>query len=630
MDSTTPSFPSHHSLQLLLLPPVPHLPSFRHPLLLCRPPHSPHPLPSPFTLPISAPDAFSHLLIAATAILEASPTPHTLTLSLLSHPSLTRRRGDRIDLAFVLLTALSQSPPLPPLPPSLSPTALSLLPTLPLTPRAFALFLSVYQIDLPPPVKWGYIDRFTADGRGREAAELAMRLDVLEAASDEKHRVLLMGLMRGGKGGSDGVQVDTLHGYIGSLKGRALREKWRDWTINQMAEESGGNNSPPHHTPTPPGLSHPPVPPPCTHSLPAVSCCVVSVTVATRLLLFYHLPLSDFPRVDYLKRKHEVWWICRMGKSDEFADVLVGNDRQLQRKVLHQLSRNRYPGDLDRFKRRIAQWRLEGDEDVRATLSALATSPPPAPVEEVSEDPTPYFSMPLSNIVMVNDAETLTRAHEVLSNVGDGVLGFDCEFIPQALHQLGLTATHTQLLQVACASHTYLFDLQCLSPPTKEEVTQQMVEVLMAVMGSEGVKVGIGFPEDWRKLKKDFPHLACFQVSVNRYSDLTPLLKEEGGGGAQGEADGKKRKDRQKRWKAKSKPSPSAPSPSPSAADATEAKVADSLQAHWTHRLLPHPPLWLSPRWVLMRVVWEREGWGLCRSLQSRGGWRSCVGTSWD
>ena len=109
-----------------LLPPPPHpfRPPLRYPPPLPRPPHRPPPPPlHPRTTPppsspsssTSSADAFALVLTAATSIIEASPTPHSLVLSLLPHPSLARRRGDRIDLPYVVLTALTSSPlPCPP------------------------------------------------------------------------------------------------------------------------------------------------------------------------------------------------------------------------------------------------------------------------------------------------------------------------------------------------------------------------------------------------------------------------------------------------------------------------------------------------------------------------------------
>ena len=321
-----------------------------------------------------------------------------------------------------------------------------------------------------------------------------------------------------------------------------------------------------------------------THHHPLLlRCAVCSVTVATRLLSFYHLPLSAFPRVEYLKRKHEVWWMCRMGKSDEFADVLVANDLKLQRKLIQQLAKHRYPGDLDRLHRRITQFRLHNDDDVRSTLASLASSPPPPPppTEEADDDSTPYFSMPLDEIVWVGGDEGLDAAEAALRGLEEGaVVGLDCEFIPESLHMLGLTASHTQLLQVACATQTFLFDLQCL---TREgEVCRRMVDILVGWLTFDGVKVGIGFAEDLRKLRADFPHLACFQVTVGRYADLTPLLKDpapgEGPGSKDGELEEKKegRGEKGRRWRVKAKAGTS-PSPPPSAEDAEDDKAGDSL-----------------------------------------------------
>ena len=89
---------------------------------------------------------------SAALLLSDAAAPHSLALSILGHQQMARKKGDRMDLAVALLTALSQSPAASSsLSPAISTNALDLLRTLSPSPRAFALFLTVFRIHLPRP-----------------------------------------------------------------------------------------------------------------------------------------------------------------------------------------------------------------------------------------------------------------------------------------------------------------------------------------------------------------------------------------------------------------------------------------------------------------------------------------------
>ena len=493
----------------------------------------------------AAADSFTHLLQEAAAILQAASSPPQLTLDLLAHQRLQRGRGDKIDLQYMMLRGLqeqqqrdtddgqpaatSSSSPSASLhiSPSLLARAQTLLDGLLLSPRAMDLLISTFRIPLSEAQRWQLIARLAAAASPREAAELAIRLQVLPSASDAQHEQLLRPLIT-----HDAAQVDTLHHYIAALPEEGgLRQRWLHWLITTMAEEDGGNN----------------------------------VTVATRLLTHYHLRLTDFPRVEHLKRRHELWWMTRMGKSEEFAELIVGDDVRLQRRLIQHLSRDRYAGDRERMHRWIQRWQLQDDEAVQRVVAAMppAASQPPQPQDEKAEQ-LPLFTMPHSDIVFVSSLAAIHAASAALLPASrHDVLGFDCEFIPEAYLQLGLAPSHCQLLQVATRSQAFLFDLLLLSPPSPPATGQALSELLVALLSCDAVKLGMGFREDVRKLRRDFPHLACFQLTIPRYADLLPLLRDKASElqpGKETPGNAKERKARSKQaqrakvWKAKQQP----------------------------------------------------------------------------
>ena len=109
--------------------------------------------------------------------------------------------------------------------------------------------------------------------------------------------------------------------------------------------------------------------------------------------------LTEFPHVAYLKAKHEIWWACRIGKSDEFAHLLLTNgDVRLQRSLIRQQSKGRYASDIDRMYHWIQRFGLANDTDVQTAYNQVQLSPPQAQfstsatTETTEERAAPTFS----------------------------------------------------------------------------------------------------------------------------------------------------------------------------------------------------------------------------------------------
>ena len=453
------------------------------------------------------------MIQVAAELMDLAVSPEQLTLAAIQHGAMGKRGGCWVDLPTLLLKALDDHRQLtssPPIDPTLLASATAVLRSVALSARSFALLIRVFNIPFTFQDRWRVVGERLASGDRREAGDLAIRLDILAQLSDERHQQLLSELVKA-------QEVDTIHKYVDALPD-AHRERWLTYVVDQTADESGGNN----------------------------------VTAACRLITHYGRRLTDYPQVAYMKAKHELWWACRIGKSDEFAHLLLTNgDARLQRSLIRQLSKGRYEGDIDRMHRWIQRFGLADDTDVQTILHQVQLSPPQAQfstsatTETAEERAAPTFSMPEEVITFVDGEATIAQAMAVLSRYTgeDGVLGFDCEYLPEPYFQLGLGSSSTQLLQIACTAHTFLVDLQLLSPPTPPPVTQQLVDLLLVVLSSEAVKLGIGFDDDMRRMRADFSHLACFQVTVRRYCDLKPLLRmDERAATAGGDGGGRQRR----------------------------------------------------------------------------------------
>ncbi|KAJ0412488.1 hypothetical protein ATCC90586_006855 [Pythium insidiosum] len=132
------------------------------------------------------------------------------------------------------------------------------------------------------------------------------------------------------------------------------------------------------------------------------------------------------------------------------------------------------------------------------------------PRKEVAlPDGVSYLAMPLasSQIVFVDQDDAVALAYEVLMHSGQTArVGIDAEWRPDAR---GYAQSPCSVLQIACDSHVFLFDLV--------ELAMSDVEELFAfVFGSPSVlKLGFALDGDIRRLKWSFPDVSCFDSVVN-------------------------------------------------------------------------------------------------------------------
>ena len=582
---------------------------------------------------LAAVEVHAHMTQVAAELMELAASPEQLALTVIQHGDMSRRSGCWVDVPTLLLKALDEHRQLtssPAINPQLMSLASTVLRSVILSARSFALLIRVFSIPFSSHDRWQVVEKRLSSGECREAGDLAIRLDILPQLTDERHERLLGELVRA-------QEVDTLHKYIEALPD-SERERWLSYVVEHTADESGANN----------------------------------VTAACRLITHYGRRLTEYPHVAHLKAKHELWWACRIGKasnfhtphsqashysttpqsadlsnsllrlcfcskSDEFAHLLLTTgDTRLQRSLIRQLSKGRYEGDIERMQQWIQHSGLTNDPDVQALLEQVRLLPPQAQfstsatTETAEERAAPTFAMSEDNITFVNDESTIARALEVLSrHTGEEcVLGLDCEYLPEPYFQLGVGSSTTQLLQVACTEHTFLVDLQSLSPPTPPHVTQRLVDLLLVVLSSEAVKLGIGFDDDMRRMRADFSHLACFQVTVRRYCDLKPLLRMDDQTAAGGEGGGQRqggRRGRGGRWRKKQSEVRSA--------DRDESKADEDGSAALTRETEEAEQPQQQPvsdadpqQQTLQPAMMKREaGWRVCVVCTRAVGWTSAV-----
>ncbi|TYZ67111.1 hypothetical protein PybrP1_006722 [[Pythium] brassicae (nom. inval.)] len=127
-----------------------------------------------------------------------------------------------------------------------------------------------------------------------------------------------------------------------------------------------------------------------------------------------------------------------------------------------------------------------------------------------AEDPQKEFlRLPLddSHVVVVDNDDAVALAHEVLMGDGIDALGLDAEWRPDG--GSGFVPSKCSILQVACETHVFLFDLL--------ELSLSDVEDLFAhVFSSKAiVKIGFGLDGDIKRLRWSFPDARCFDAFVN-------------------------------------------------------------------------------------------------------------------
>jgi len=542
-------------------------------------------------------------------VLRASRTPFALVLKLLEAPSLMHRPKGTVDLRTLLVRALRngfttrehsldlaeqtdetqehntevQPPPPAELTPQLTSQARDLcLRSLPngggpfLSPRTFEAVVSLYRVQLTRRELLDYAHSCFDAKRFRDAAEF-LRMQRIEE-DDFPHDDLLQQLA------VDKGNMDTFVGYL--TQSPAFLARHAQHALTCLAERPGdrmaiGGNDP---------------------------------NMAAKLVQRLGLRMRDFPRVRYLKAKEIVWWCCRVGKAAEFGQMLAGDDPGLQRKVLRELSRSRTSSDhalacsfmeLPNWRHNLADPEYAAFYDKQKELRLSQVQPPLSDEQRMAANlaaslalresmlskgdavpnlllpPLPSRSgeLPLlflqpDAIVMVDSMDSLEQARQHLLSEECRAVGVDLEHLPENFAGLDMQpGPLCQLLQIACDSRVFLFDLallqqqtsegdaaaadaalpaanaapsvaaaassgECFFPPlppassarrppaASSKFVSGVNDLLCSLLFDEDVvKYGIGFSDDLRKLRVDFPHLLCFKLTLHSYADLTMLLR---------------------------------------------------------------------------------------------------------
>ena len=97
------------------------------------------------------------------------------------------------------------------------------------------------------------------------------------------------------------------------------------------------------------------------------------------------------------------------------------------------------------------------------------------------------------------------------------IAGVDLEHLPESLQGMHTMPHLCQILQIAFHDHCYLFDLQRLDSSMDERIVSFFRERSI-------IKVGMGFDDDLRKLRKDFPPPCMFpHQPLLSYAELIPV-----------------------------------------------------------------------------------------------------------
>ena len=543
--------------------------------------------------------------------LRAATQPFALVLRLLDTDALRHRPTGKVDLRTLLVRALrsmlqhqqqsaddfdsqaapSPSPPPPELTAEITAQAreMCLRGTF-LSPRTFEAVHSVYRVQLSEAELLSYARACFAAGAYRDAAEFLRTFhlendeptpaEVAAGASPSSgfpHALLLTHLVE------DKQSMDVFLSYLSQSPAFLARHVHDALTnlaehTNQQTGLPGGNDA----------------------------------NLAAKLALKFGFPLSQFPRIVYLKKKELVWWLARIGKAGDFGEMLAGDDKGLQRKLLRELSRSRNLNDrllacsfLDKWPHHLKEREYQQlyeqqkqlclqqpppltieqriEQNIQTALqlhneaapadSAAAASlllpPLPAAADSADSAELPLLLLHPRSIVMVDSLESLADARAHLLAPTCSSIGLDLEHLPENFEGLKLKPALCQLLQIACHTKTFLFDLQVLNQPSQEDgaaaavpsaavdgtaasvasstssspfpslrstslppapfnadLVSDISDLLVSLfVNSDVLKVGIGFAQDMRKLRLDFGHLVCFQITLQSYVELTPLLR---------------------------------------------------------------------------------------------------------
>lgn len=129
---------------------------------------------------------------------------------------------------------------------------------------------------------------------------------------------------------------------------------------------------------------------------------------------------------------------------------------------------------------------------------------------QASEDPSKeYLKIPIEDdhVVIVDNDDAVALAYEVLLHDSVSMLGLDAEWRPDA--GKGYVQSKCSILQVACETHVFIFDLLELALSDLEDLFAHLFT------SKTVVKLGFGLDGDIKRLRWSFPETRCFDSFVN-------------------------------------------------------------------------------------------------------------------
>lgn len=129
---------------------------------------------------------------------------------------------------------------------------------------------------------------------------------------------------------------------------------------------------------------------------------------------------------------------------------------------------------------------------------------------QATEDPTKeYLKIPIDDdhVVIVDNDDAVALAYEVLMHESVSMLGLDAEWRPDA--GKGYVQSKCSILQAACETHVFIFDLLELALSDLEDLFAHLFA------SKAVVKLGFGLDGDIKRLRWSFPETRCFDSFIN-------------------------------------------------------------------------------------------------------------------
>ncbi|KAF1331170.1 Exonuclease, partial [Globisporangium splendens] len=161
--------------------------------------------------------------------------------------------------------------------------------------------------------------------------------------------------------------------------------------------------------------------------------------------------------------------------------------------------------------RAILEFKLEHEDEfmpflLHAVPTPIASGSDLAAVDDPSKE---YLKLPLASdrVIFVDNDDMVALAYEILMQGCVRTLGIDAEWRPDS--GSGHMQSKCSILQVACESHAFIFDLLELAISDLEDLFAHLFT------SRSIVKLGFGLDGDIKRLRWSFPDARCFETFIN-------------------------------------------------------------------------------------------------------------------